>query len=126
MSSFEMSPGSACCILIAIYVSGDSEEKVRHLLPFKIRTGTTCICVMLWAAIRYKTCTTLVRIDYNVDKDQYVSDILGPKVKSCLRGKLNAIFQQDNAKPYVACRILTILDTQGIRLLPWLERSPDL
>ncbi|KAF8778166.1 hypothetical protein HNY73_014914 [Argiope bruennichi] len=43
-----------------------------------------------------------------------------------LRGLSKAIFQQDNARPYVVRRVLTFHDTQGIRLLTWPIGSPDL
>ena len=38
----------------------------------------------------------------------------------------NAILQQNNARPHVARFVLTFLNTQGIRLLPWPAQSPDL
>lgn len=82
--------------------------------------------VMVWAAIGYTTRTSLVRIDGTLNADRYISDILRPVVVPYLRGLPNAIFQQDNARPHVARRVLTFLDTQGIRLLPWPARSPDL
>ena len=43
-----------------------------------------------------------------------------------LIGLPNAIFQQANARPCVARRVLIFLDTQGVRLLPWRTRSPYL
>ncbi|GFS60121.1 transposable element Tcb2 transposase [Trichonephila clavipes] len=43
------------------------------------------------------------------------------KVGRCLRGQPNAIFQQGNAKPHVAHRVLTFLDIQGIRFFSGLH-----
>ncbi|GFT06196.1 uncharacterized protein TNCV_1595921 [Trichonephila clavipes] len=34
------------------------------------------------------------------------------------------LYQLDNARPHAARRVLTYLDTENIRLLPWLDRSP--
>ena len=47
-------------------------------------------------------------------------------VMSYIRSRLNATFQQDNARPYVARIYMSFLCTQGILLLCRLVRSPDL
>ncbi|GFW37152.1 hypothetical protein TNCV_5020501 [Trichonephila clavipes] len=82
-------------ILMAIYVSGGSEETTRHQFAFDISIRAlhlVCDVVVLYR-----------------------------------RGLTNALYQQDNARPHVACRVLIFLYTQGIRLLPWytLPFSPD-
>ncbi|CAL1274870.1 unnamed protein product [Larinioides sclopetarius] len=81
---------------------------------------------IVWVAIGYKIRASLVRIDGNLNADRYIYDILRSVVVPYLQGLPNTIFQQDNAKPHVARRVRSFLDTQGIRLLPWPARSPDL
>ncbi|GFU49883.1 transposable element Tcb1 transposase [Trichonephila clavipes] len=43
-----------------------------------------------------------------------------------IMGLATAIFQQDNARPHVACIFQRFLVNHRIELLPWLARSPDL
>ena len=81
---------------------------------------------MIWTAIKYTTRISIVQIISNLNADQYISDILRPDVVPYLRGLLNAIFQQDNARLYVEPRVLTLLNTTGTRFLLWPTRSPDL
>ena len=52
--------------------------------------------------------------------------MLEPVAVPYLRGLHNATFQQDNTRPHVAHNVLTFLDTEHVRLLPWPARSPDL
>ena len=93
---------------------GGSEETACRLLAFgrSPKPG-----VIVWAAIEHTTRTSLVRIDGNLKADRYISDNLHPVAVSYLRGLLNVIFQQDNAKPHFARLVLTSLDTQGIQLM---------
>ena len=70
--------------------------------------------MMIWVAIRYTTRTSLARNDGNLNADWYIFDILRPVVVPDLRGLLNVIFQQHNARSHVAHRVLTFLDTYGI------------
>lgn len=72
---------------------------------------------MVWPAIGYTTCTSLIRIDGNVHANQYISDTLRTMVVPYLRVLSNAIFQQNNAMTLAAHRVLTFLDTWRIRLL---------
>ncbi|GFX04388.1 hypothetical protein TNCV_3975351 [Trichonephila clavipes] len=74
--------------------------------------------VKFWAAI-YITRQFLVRINGNLNADRYISYILRPVIVPYLRGLPNTIFQQDNARPNVAHRVLIFLDAQGIQMLPW-------
>ena len=82
--------------------------------------------VVVGAAIEYTSCTSVVQIGGNFNAHLYISNILHRVVVSYLRGLPNAIFQQENAKPHVARLVLTIFDIQGIRFLPWPERSSSL
>lgn len=69
---------------------------------------------MVWAAITYATCTSLLQINGNLNADWYISDTLCLVVVPFFQDLLNAIFQQDNARSHVACHVLTLLDTQNI------------
>ncbi|GFV11197.1 transposable element Tcb1 transposase [Trichonephila clavipes] len=42
-----------------------------------------------------------------------------------IMGSATVIFQQDNARPHVACIIQRFFDNHQIELLPWPHRSPD-
>lgn len=69
---------------------------------------------------------SLVRIDSHLNADWYLSDVLCLVVVPSLQDLPDAFFQQNNARPHVACHILTFFDMQGIRLLSWPVWSPDL
>ncbi|GFX30245.1 hypothetical protein TNCV_1963521 [Trichonephila clavipes] len=58
--------------------------------------------------------------------DRYISDISRPVVVPYQLCLSNALYQQDNARPLVAYQILTLLDTQSIRLRSRSARSSDL
>ncbi|GFS63793.1 transposable element Tcb1 transposase [Trichonephila clavipes] len=66
---------------------------------------------------------SLIQIDGYLNVGRYISDILHSVIVPYRRGVPNTFYQQDNTRPHVACHVLTFLDTQGIRLLPWF---PDL
>ncbi|GFS98873.1 transposable element Tcb1 transposase [Trichonephila clavipes] len=52
--------------------------------------------------------------------------MLRPVALPFIRALRNPTFQQDNARPHVAGIVRTFLDTEDVRLLPWLALSPDL
>ena len=58
--------------------------------------------VMVWAAIGYTTRTSLVPIDCNLNTDHYIFGILRPVIVPYLKDLPKVIFQQNNARPYVA------------------------
>ena len=97
---------------------------VRRLFVFNIGIGVpgTVVC----AAIGHTTLTHTVRIDGNLNAVRNISDTLHLVYVPNVRGLLNAIFQEDNAIPHVASSVLTFLDIQDIRLLPWSARFLDL
>ncbi|GFU57967.1 transposable element Tcb1 transposase [Trichonephila clavipes] len=49
-----------------------------------------------------------------------------PMVRLKRDGLVTAIFQQDNARPHVACIFQSFFINHQIELLPWSARSPDL
>ena len=114
MSSFQNSPVCAYSILEA---RGDRTSPT--CTPYRRRNPAHG--VMLCEAVGYTMRTFLARIDANLNVNRYISDILQSVLVPYLRSLTNAIFQQDNARPWVARRALTFLDIQGIRLLPLLD-----
>ena len=72
---------------------------------------------MVLEAIGYKTCTSLDRIDSNLNADRQIIDILCSQVMPYL-SSLKANFQKDNARSHVAHGALNFLDIQGCHLLP--------
>ncbi|GFU78501.1 hypothetical protein TNCV_2301131 [Trichonephila clavipes] len=84
MSSFQTSLGSACSILMAVYVSEISEEiTLWHRFPVP--------GVRVRAAIGYMTRTSLVQINDNLNADRCIADILFPVAMPYLQGLLNAL-----------------------------------
>ncbi|PRD35191.1 UNVERIFIED_CONTAM: hypothetical protein NCL1_12296 [Trichonephila clavipes] len=87
----------------------------------------TCTWCDGLGAIGYTTRTSLVRVDGKLNANLYISDILCPVIGPYRRGLSNALYQQDNARPYVArlnCnlhlhvyQIRHPLKTSGLRLL---------
>ncbi|GFV57026.1 transposable element Tcb2 transposase [Trichonephila clavipes] len=78
--------------------------------------------IMVWGGIGYHTRTPLVRIA----GQHYISEVLEPVVLPYLQGLATAIFQQDNARPHVACIVQRFFVNHQIELLPWPACSPDL
>ncbi|GFW16536.1 DDE_3 domain-containing protein [Trichonephila clavipes] len=58
--------------------------------------------VMVWGAIAYDSRSTLIVMRGTLTGQRYVDDILRPHVGPFLNGLPEAIFQQDNARPYTA------------------------
>ncbi len=70
--------------------------------------------------------TPLVRVVNNLERERYISQILIPVVVPYLQRLQDVRFEQDNTRPHVALCVLTYLDSEGVRLLLWPARSPDL
>ena len=58
--------------------------------------------VMVWGAIGYNMQSRLLYIEDNLNSNCYIGEVLEPEVLPLLQATLRAIFQQDNAWPYVA------------------------
>ncbi|GFW72542.1 transposable element Tcb1 transposase [Trichonephila clavipes] len=101
-----------------------SVELGHHFLP-SIEALHPIPGAIAWATIGYTTYTSLVRIDGNLNVDRNITGILRPVVVPYHQDLPNALYQQDNARLHVVCRVLTFYDTQSIRLLAWPARSPD-
>ncbi|GFU76275.1 transposable element Tcb1 transposase [Trichonephila clavipes] len=58
--------------------------------------------IMVWGGIGYHSRTPLVHIAGTLKRQRCISEVLEPVALPCLQGLATAIFQQDNARPYVA------------------------
>ncbi|GFV70026.1 transposable element Tcb1 transposase [Trichonephila clavipes] len=76
--------------------------------------------------IGYHSRTPLVRIAGTLNSQRYISKVLEPAVLPYLQGLATAIFQQDNARPHVACIVQRFFVNHQIELLPWPARFSDL
>ncbi|GFY12179.1 hypothetical protein TNCV_3097331 [Trichonephila clavipes] len=73
---------------------------------------------MVWGAISYHGQFYLLRIEGNINSNWHIREVLQPEVVSFLRGIPGAIYQQDNARPYVAKTVLDFCSAQHMLLLP--------
>ncbi|GFX69748.1 transposable element Tcb1 transposase [Trichonephila clavipes] len=81
---------------------------------------------MVWGDIGYHSRIHLVRIAGTLNSQRYISEGLEPVVLPYLQGLASAIFQQDNARPHMACIVQRFFVNHQIELLPWPTRCPDL
>ena len=58
--------------------------------------------VMVWGATGYNMRSRLLRIEGNMNNNCYIREVLQPEVLPLFQATPHAIFQQDNAQPYVA------------------------
>ncbi|GFW75281.1 transposable element Tcb1 transposase [Trichonephila clavipes] len=82
--------------------------------------------VMVWGDIGYHFRTPLVRITGTFNSQRYIFELLEPVVLPYLQGLTRAIFQQDNARPHVACIVQSFFVHHQFELLNWPARSPVL
>ncbi|GFU39742.1 transposable element Tcb1 transposase [Trichonephila clavipes] len=82
--------------------------------------------IMVWGGIGYHSRTPLVRIAGTLSSQRYISEVVEPSVLPYLQSLATAIFQQDNARPHVACTVQKFCVNHQIELLTWPARSPDL
>ncbi|UYV62053.1 K02A2.6-like [Cordylochernes scorpioides] len=80
--------------------------------------------IMVWGAIAYDSRSLLLRIQGTMTAQRYVDDVLRPVTLPYLQGVPNALYQQDNARPYTARISQQAL--QDVQMLPWAPYSPDL
>ncbi|UYV68373.1 hypothetical protein LAZ67_5004125 [Cordylochernes scorpioides] len=80
--------------------------------------------IMVWGAIAYDSRSPLLRIQGTMTAQRYVDDVLRPVTLPYLQGVLNALYQQDNARPHTARISQQAL--QDVQMLPWPPYSPDL
>ncbi|UYV80606.1 hypothetical protein LAZ67_19000937 [Cordylochernes scorpioides] len=62
--------------------------------------------IMVWGAIAYDSRSPLLRIQGTMTAQRYVDDVLRPVTLPYLQGVPNALYQQDNARPHTARKML--------------------
>ena len=83
--------------------------------------------VMIWASISLNGRTTHVVVPGNLNDRQYIDEILRPHVVPHLHQMgQNAIFQDDNERPYHARIVDNFLQLNGVQQLEWPPMSRDL
>ena len=83
--------------------------------------------VMVWGAINYDFRSQVVVINGNLTARRYIDEVLRPELVPLLQRQRNRhVFQQDNARPHTARITTDYLQHQGIHVLEWPSRSPDL
>ncbi|GFV90444.1 transposable element Tcb1 transposase [Trichonephila clavipes] len=82
--------------------------------------------IMVRGGFGYHSHTPLVRIAGTSNSQCYISEVVEPVVLPYLQGLATTIFQQDNAKPHVACIVQRFFVNHQIALLPWPACSPNL
>ncbi|GFV02623.1 transposable element Tcb2 transposase [Trichonephila clavipes] len=86
------------------------------------RTPRVKVC----GAIAYHGRSQLLRIVGNLNSTRYINEVLQPQAIPFLQGLPGAVFQQGNARPYVAKTVKSYLNSQQIQLLFWPAYSPDM
>ncbi|GFV84187.1 transposable element Tcb1 transposase [Trichonephila clavipes] len=74
--------------------------------------------IMAWGGIGYHSRTPVICIAGTLNSHSYISEVLEPVVLPYLQGLATAIFQQDNARPYVAYIVQRFFVNHQIELLP--------
>ena len=83
--------------------------------------------VMIWGGICGNQKTRLLVIRNNLTARRYIDDVLTPEVIPYLaRHGPGLTFQQDNATPHTARITQNFLNVNGVNVLPWPAKSPDL
>ncbi|GFW67517.1 transposable element Tcb2 transposase [Trichonephila clavipes] len=98
----------------------------EHLNPaFALqRHAASTAGVMVWSVIAYNTRSSLVLIRGTMTSHRYVHDILQPHVLSHMQRLPEAIFQQDNSRPFTGRVSQDCLRT--VTTLSWPARFPHL
>ena len=84
---------------------------------------------MMWGCLTAKGVGYACRIDCNMDSELYVDileDYLLPTLDFCKMNKEKIIFQQDNDAKHTSHMAQDWFDNNGIEVLQWPQRSPDL
>ncbi|GFX54342.1 transposable element Tcb1 transposase [Trichonephila clavipes] len=106
-----------------------SARTIRRRLQQNGLSARLVLHRILWywvGGIGYHSRTPLVRIAGTLNSQRYISEVLGPVVLPNLQGLATAIFQLDNARPYVARIVQRFFVNHQIELPSWPSRSTDL
>ena len=99
----------------------------RQHMQFAVERHVHCtVGVMVWGAIGYGSRSSVVFVRDNMTSLRYVDDILRPSLLPCIQELLEALFQQDNARPHIARGTINFFANSHVNLLAWPPRSPDL
>ena len=82
--------------------------------------------MMIWGGLSYNGLLDIVVIDGTLNKENYISDILIPRVLPYKQGNDNMIYQHDGAAPHRAMVVKQWLQQHDIDVLNWPAKSPDL
>ena len=82
--------------------------------------------LMIWGGITYNGLLDIVVINGTLNKDNYISDILIPKVLPYKEANDDMIYMHDGAAPHRAIIVREWLEDNGIEVLKWPAQSPDL
>ncbi|GFY12113.1 transposable element Tcb1 transposase [Trichonephila clavipes] len=116
------SHASVCNTTLVGFESGETGE--RGCGTAALCTATLVLHRVLWYGVVLDI--TLVRIAGTLNSQSYISNVLEPVVLPYLQDLATAIFQQDNAQPYVARIVQRFFVNHQIELLPLPASSPDL
>ena len=81
---------------------------------------------MVWGAISYGSRSLLVFIAGNLNAAGYIANVLESVAAPYLRGLINPILQQDNARLHTTRVTAQYLDEANVVVLSLPTRSPDL
>ncbi|GFW40648.1 transposable element Tc1 transposase [Trichonephila clavipes] len=70
--------------------------------------------------------SNLLQIEGNRNSNRNVREVLWPEVVPFLQFIPGAVFQHDNARPYVAKTVRDFCSAQHMQILPWPAFSPDM
>ena len=82
--------------------------------------------MMIWGGLTYDGLLDIVVINGTLNKENYISDILIPKVLPFKEANPNMIYQQDNCSAHRANIVKQWFQENEIDVLPWPAQSPDL
>ena len=81
--------------------------------------------VMVWGGITYEGLTDLVFINGNLNRHNYLQQVLEKKVKPILQRNPDMIYQQDGAAPHRALIVQDWFRENNFNKLEWPAYSPD-
>lgn len=82
--------------------------------------------MLAWGAIAFHARFHLLRIAGRMTSRQFITNVLAAKLLPFLQTIPGAVFQQDNARPYITPDVQHVLYAHHVTRLPWPADSPDL
>ena len=82
--------------------------------------------IMVWAGISNRAKTDIGSIRGNLNSVRYYNEIIRPVILPFMHQGHAQIFQQDNARPYVARHTMNLLRANNVNVLNWPAKSPDI